>query len=114
MGNVLSYLISNETKRAHRATWFVYAGGYGTPTEKIRHTSQMRGSWAGYDVACSCGWESKTGGATKASVEDELFDHRHDAQTEAALHAEARAAGVDPDDTASYIQFLRDKLAKGE
>lgn len=77
----LNSLLSAETMKAHRATWYVYAGG-----EKIRKTAQMRGAW-GHDVACSCGWESKTGGATKAAVDEELFDHRFGAQVE-AVHAE--------------------------
>ena len=56
----------------HRATWWVYAG-----TERIRHTAAMRGSW-GYDVTCSCGWDSKTGGALRRYVAGKLEDHRDD------------------------------------
>jgi hypothetical protein len=37
--------------------WFVYAGG-----EKIARVSTMRGRWD-WDASCSCGWETKTGGA---------------------------------------------------
>jgi hypothetical protein len=45
----------------------------------------MRGTWpGGYDVVCSCGWESRTGGAIRRAVEDELFDHRLGAQVEPA------------------------------
>lgn len=54
----------------HKATWFVWAGG-----EKMRRTSSMRGMW-GYDVTCSCGWESRTGGATERSVREALRRHR--------------------------------------
>jgi hypothetical protein len=70
-------MIRPETLAEHRATWFVWAGG-----QKMRRTSSMRGLW-GYDVTCSCGWDSKTGGATRSSVEDALFDHRMDAQVDA-------------------------------
>ena len=42
--------------REHRATWWVYAGD-----ELIRHTAAMRGTW-GYEVKCSCGWQTRTGG----------------------------------------------------
>lgn len=70
-------MISPEVLKAHRVTWYVWAGG-----EKIRRTSNMRGSW-GYDTVCSCGWESRTGGATRKSVEDEVFSHRLGAQAEA-------------------------------
>jgi len=79
--SITQSLISSETLKAHRARWFVWAGGV-----KIRRNSKMRGSW-GYDVTCSCGWESKTGGATYGTVEDALFDHRHDAQIEAEVLA---------------------------
>jgi hypothetical protein len=80
MSHVLSHLITAETKRQHHARWFVYAGGNGMPLEKIPHTASMRGHWPGYDVECSCGWKSRTGGATRSSVEDALWDHRYAAQ----------------------------------
>lgn len=88
MTSITQAMISRETLRAHRARWFVYAGGWGTPTEKILHTSTMRGTWAGYDVTCSCGWESRTGGATRSSVEDDLFMHRLMAQADAGQGSE--------------------------
>ena len=69
-------LISDETMREHRIKWFVYAGGNGQPLEKIPHTASMRGRWPGWDVTCSCGWESRSGGATRRSVQDMLDDHR--------------------------------------
>jgi len=76
-------MIRPEILAAHRATWFVVAGG-----QRIRRNSKMRGAW-GHDVTCSCGWDSKTGGATRGSVEDALFDHRMDAQIEADALAQA-------------------------
>jgi len=106
----MTSLISAETMRAHRATWYVYAGGWGAPLEKLRHTAQMRGSWAGWDAECSCGWTSATGGAIKARVAEALWDHRFDAQAETGLHAEARADGVDPADTSAYCRWLRARL----
>ena len=70
-----------EIMREHRMTWYVYAGGYGVPLEKMRHTATMRGSWPGWDAECSCGeWESKTGGVTRKSVEDMVWDHRFTAK----------------------------------
>lgn len=59
------------TTSAHRITWYVYAGA-----EKIRRTGTMRGSW-GYDVDCSCGWSTKTGGALRRYVEDLVWEHKH-------------------------------------
>lgn len=66
---------TEETMKAHRAKWFVYAG-----SEKTPHSATMRGQW-GYDVECSCGWKTHTGGATKRYVAEELWDHRHAAET---------------------------------
>ena len=68
--------ITAETKREHRARWFVYAGG-----ERIPYQATMRGTW-GYDVECSCGWKTRTGGATRRSVQDDLWYHRFAAQSE--------------------------------
>jgi len=59
-----------DTSTTHRIHWFVYAGD-----EKIPHTAKMRGAW-GYDVECSCGWQTRTGGATRRSVEDEIWLHK--------------------------------------
>ena len=75
--------ISAETLRDHRATWWVYAG-----TERIRYQKTMRGQW-GYDVTCSCGWDSITGGGLKRYVADRLFDHRHDAEIDRKTSKEA-------------------------
>jgi hypothetical protein len=101
MGHVLNYLLTDETKRTHRGTWWVWAGG-----EKLRHTATMRGTW-GWDVTCSCGnYESRTGGATRHSVEESFFDHRYSAQSEAATAAEMRAAGLDPADQGQLIDYL--------
>ncbi len=47
--NVLASLVTDETKREHRAKWLVYAGGYGQRLVKIPHTASMRGHWPGYD-----------------------------------------------------------------
>lgn len=106
----LNDMLTAETLAAHRATWYVYAGGYGEPTTRLRHTSTMRGSWAGWDVECSCGSGSRTGGAIKARVAEWLFDHRYEAQTDAELHAEARADGVDPSDLPAYVTWLRARV----
>ena len=71
--------ISPETMREHRATWWVYAEPGNTDRSTlIRHQSSMRGMW-GYEVKCSCGWETNTGGGLRRYVADQLFDHRLDA-----------------------------------
>ena len=70
-------LIRPEVMKAHRAHWFVYTGR-GADRTKIPHTANMRGHWSGYDVTCSCGWQSATGGATRRSVTEALWNHRLD------------------------------------
>ena len=102
---MLQDMITAETRQAHRATWYVWSGG-----ERIRRTAAMRGSWPGWDVECSCGQGSHTGGAIRARVEEWLWDHRYDAQVDAELRAEAREAGYDPDDIRSYRDFLLTKI----
>jgi hypothetical protein len=58
----------------HRMRWFVW--GWGPQgSYKIPHNARMRGTW-GWDAACSCGWESRTGGATRRSVEDKVWMHK--------------------------------------
>lgn len=59
-----------KTITTHKITWWVYAG-----TERIRRTAQMRGTW-GYDATCSCGWDTRTGGAVKRYVADEVWTHK--------------------------------------
>jgi hypothetical protein len=76
--STLNRIIAAETMRTHRARWFVWAGG-----QKMPHTASMRGMW-GWDAECSCGdWESRTGGATRAYVAGELWNHRYEAQCSA-------------------------------
>jgi len=55
----------------HKIRWFVWAGG-----EKIPRTSTMRGQW-GYDAECTCGWQTRTGGAIKRCIQDEVWFHKH-------------------------------------
>jgi hypothetical protein len=61
-------LVATDTKVTIK--WFVYAG-----TEKIRYNATMRGTW-GYDAECSCGWTTKTGGAIKRCVLEEVYYHK--------------------------------------
>ena len=42
---------------------------------KLPHTSRMRGTW-GWDAECSCGWATRTGGATRRSVRFEVWLHK--------------------------------------
>lgn len=56
--------------KEHKIRWFVYLAG-----EKIPRTSTMRGQW-GYDVECSCGWKTNTGGGVRSWLEQEVWEHK--------------------------------------
>jgi hypothetical protein len=66
----IGYGIGMTTAVRPKIRWFVWAG-----TEKIPHTSKMAGSW-GWDAECECGWKSRTGGATRRSVQLDVDLHR--------------------------------------
>lgn len=66
-------------KAAHRISWWVYAGG-----ERVRHTATMRGHWPGWDATCSCGWDSRTGGAVRGSIRHEVWMHKWQAEQDGA------------------------------
>lgn len=80
---------AREAMAGHKITWWVFTGGEdenGRP-EKIRRTASMRGFWPGWDASCSCGWESRTGGAIKRSVQDSVDDHKWSVQCDAETAA---------------------------
>lgn len=62
---------------AHQIRWFVWAGGV-----KISRTATMRGQWD-YDVECSCGWKTQTGGATKSYIQGEIWLHKFSSKVDA-------------------------------
>lgn len=82
----MSTMISAETMKAHRARWWVWAEGV-----KMLRQATMRGFW-GYDVTCSCGWETRTGGATRNYVSNELWFHRWSADQD--LNNAKEQAGI--------------------
>ena len=63
--------MTTETVAAeHRISWWVWAGD-----GKIRRAATMRGTW-GYDATCSCGWETRTGGALERYIRDQIWAHK--------------------------------------
>ena len=64
-----------NTMAHHKISWFVYAWDNEGNEERLRRTSQMRGTWA-YDVECSCGWQSRTGGATERHIKEQIIQHK--------------------------------------
>ena len=68
--------MTTTTATQHKITWWAYTGAPRShPEWRIRRTAKMRGTWS-YDVTCSCGWETKTGGATKRWITDEIWFHK--------------------------------------
>lgn len=62
-----------------RIIWWVYTGGRDENgrRERIRRVSTMRGFWPGYDVECAThGWETRTGGAVRSYIEQEIWEHK--------------------------------------
>jgi hypothetical protein len=41
----------------------------------MRHEATMRGRW-GYEVTCSCGWKTATGGALKSYMQKVVAQHK--------------------------------------
>jgi predicted small metal-binding protein len=53
----------------------------------------------GYDVTCSCGWQSRTGGATRASVLRSIDDHLLDEHNLISVGGKVLKALDSPSDT---------------
>lgn len=58
----------------HRIRHYVYSGG-----ELIPRESSMRGAWP-CEAKCSCGWETRTGGAVRSFVDSEVAEHKFDVE----------------------------------
>lgn len=43
---------------------------------RVPRTRHMRGGDWGWDVTCTCGWDSRIGGGTQAAVRRAIWDHR--------------------------------------
>lgn len=61
----------------HRVRWFGIVPGTG---ERIPRNGSMNGRDWGWDVECSCGWHTRTGGAIQERIRDEIHCHRREAQ----------------------------------
>lgn len=62
------------TETTHRIRHYVYAG-----VQLIPRESSMRGTWA-CEAKCSCGWETRTGGAVRSWIEREVAEHKFDVE----------------------------------
>lgn len=62
-------LIASTEKAAIK--WFYYVNG-----QKYRMTKGMLDIKA-WDVECSCGWKSSTGGGVKSWLDELVFEHKY-------------------------------------
>jgi hypothetical protein len=62
----------------HRVRWFGVDPSvpFGHPEHLVPRNRHMNGRDWGWDVKCSCGWESRTGGAIEARVREAVEDHK--------------------------------------
>ena len=60
----------------HRIRWYAYIRHDDGRRELIPKTSTMRGMWA-WEARCSCGRETRTGGATRSHLEQLIWEHKH-------------------------------------
>lgn len=56
--------------KGHRIRWFGIASG-----ERIPRNPSMNGRDWGWDVSCSCGWETRTGGAIQERIREAVQHH---------------------------------------
>jgi hypothetical protein len=75
---------STDTSK-HSIHWFVYQNNYDLEGRFVSKTLEPRqsfhkpsGGWTGYEAKCSCGWETKSGGAIPASIRREIEEHKWD------------------------------------
>jgi hypothetical protein len=66
--------MSENTPKKHRIRWFVVVNGERYPRE-----ATMRG-YTAFEATCSCGWDSKTGGAVRSAVEHAVWEHKFDVE----------------------------------
>lgn len=61
----------------HKIRWYarIPVGSLEAPDGWLPRTAQMRGSW-GWDVRCSCGLETRTGGGTRRHIQELIWLHK--------------------------------------
>lgn len=77
----LSMKPAAQASDKHTMRWYGVipaAPSLGQPVELVPRTRFMNGRDWGWDVKCSCGWESRTGGGIEADVRRKIADHRWD------------------------------------
>lgn len=59
--------------RGHTIKWW---GVDPASRERIPRNRHMNGRDWGWDATCSCGWDSRTGGAIQERVREAIADHK--------------------------------------
>lgn len=67
-----------EVRPAHRVRWFGVIPGPGN-CERVPRNRMMNGRDWGWDATCSCGWETRTGGAIQQRIREAISEHRQEA-----------------------------------
>lgn len=79
----------------HRIRWFARVQLVeGDRLGWLPRTEHMAGRDWGWDVRCSCGWETRTGGAIQQRIRDAIADHRSEVAYAATHPDYARIVGV--------------------
>lgn len=78
--------MSRRIDPEHQIRWFVYVGDH--PRTLIPREASMRGQWD-YEARCSCGWETRTGGALRRWIQQKIEAHKLDVEIDRHLAAEA-------------------------
>jgi hypothetical protein len=62
----------------HRISWWAYAWGMEGPKELMPAKPYMkaREGWRSWEATCSCGWQTRTGGALKTYVGRQVRRHK--------------------------------------
>jgi hypothetical protein len=61
----------------HRIRWFgILPGTEPLDERKVPRNRHMNGRDWGWDVECSCGWKTTTGGAIQQRIKEEIEWHR--------------------------------------
>jgi hypothetical protein len=62
----------------HRIRWYARVGPCTeAPDGWLPRSASFRGTW-GWDVRCSCGLETRTGGATRRHIQQLIWEHKND------------------------------------
>lgn len=66
--------VRTTSRTEHRIRHYVHSGDTIVPRE-----STMRGEWP-CEAKCSCGWETRTGGAVRSCIDRMVADHKFEAK----------------------------------